>query len=323
MIARLIGLLCLCGGVLWSPAAFAEEVSSRAAAPDDLAVLAQKANNPLSDVWLLLTQNDTTLYKGDAVRGTKTVNSFKFQPVLPVPIFGGDYNLITRPIIPLQSLPFDSNLDRLIGVNPSEIEVDPRLAAVAGSPSGRTTGLGDTVVFSLVGPNRLDGWVWGVGPTFIFPTASDDILGQRKWQAGPAALAIRLGKEYGGLGIDNWNIGVLPQVWWDYAGSGRREHTAQADIQYFLNWKMNATQLVGMTPNIRVNFRADGGFEDKVSLPIGLGTIGMLKVGKLPVRWGVEVQYYLTQPDDLTPEWNFKVFLAPIIANPFKSESPT
>ena len=81
---------------------------------------------------------------------------------------------------------------------------------------------------------------------------------------------------------------------------------------------MNEIQLIGMTPNIRINWRADGGFEDKVSLPIGLGTIGMFKLGPLPVRWGVEVQYYLTQPDDVTPEWNFKVFFAPIILNPFK-----
>ena len=284
----------------------------------DLKLLAQKSNNPLSDVWLMILQNDTTLYKGDLLEGTKTVNSTKLQPVMPVPILDGDWNLIFRPVIQLQSLPFDSNLDRLIGVGPTQIEADPSLAAVAASPSGRTTGLGDSVLFALAGPNKLDGFVWGVGPTAIFPTATDDILGQKKWQAGPAALVVRLGKESGGLGLENWNIGALAQQWWDFGGSSRREHTAQADIQYFINWKMNDVQLIGMTPNIRINWRADGGFEDKVSLPIGLGTIGMLKLGPLPVRWGVEVQYYLTQPDDVTPEWNFKVFFAPIILNPFK-----
>ena len=76
----------------------------------DLKLLAQKANNPLSDVWLLITQNDTTLYKGDPLKGTKTVNSSKLQAVMPVPIFCGDWNLIFRPVIQLQSLPFDSNL---------------------------------------------------------------------------------------------------------------------------------------------------------------------------------------------------------------------
>ena len=55
----------------------------------DMKLLAQKANNPLSDVWLLILQNDTTLYKGDLLEGTKTVNSTKLQPVMPVPILGG------------------------------------------------------------------------------------------------------------------------------------------------------------------------------------------------------------------------------------------
>ena len=52
---------------------------------------------------------------------------------------------------------------------------------------------------------------------------------------------------------------------------------------------------------------------------VGLGTIGLFKIGRLPVRWGVEVQYYVIQPDRVGPEWNFKIFLAPIILNPFKS----
>lgn len=51
-----------------------------------LAVLAQKANNPLSDVWLLITQNDYAYFDGDLVDGTRHVNSTKFQAVMPVPV---------------------------------------------------------------------------------------------------------------------------------------------------------------------------------------------------------------------------------------------
>ncbi len=71
-----------------------------------------------------------------------------------------------------------------------------------------------------------------------------------------------------------------------------------------------------MTPNIRINWHAKG--SEKFSIPIGLGTIGMMKIGRMPVRWGVEVQYYVRQPDRIGPKWNFKVFFAPIILNPFK-----
>jgi hypothetical protein len=33
----------------------------------------------------------------------------------------------------------------------------------------------------------------GLAPSFIFPTASKDELGQEKWQAGPAAVGLYLG----------------------------------------------------------------------------------------------------------------------------------
>ena len=110
----------------------------------------------------------------------------------------------------------------------------------------------------------------------------DDVLGQGKWQAGPAAIALNLGKEHGHLGLESWNIGFLAQQWWSYAdaGSSDRDEQNQSDIQYFLNWKMNDTQLIGMTPNIRINWKADDS-DDRLSLPVGLGTIGLFKLGKL------------------------------------------
>ncbi len=49
-----------------SPGAGNQETSSAPAEPS-MAELAQKANNPLSDVWLLIGQNDTTLFGGDLV----------------------------------------------------------------------------------------------------------------------------------------------------------------------------------------------------------------------------------------------------------------
>ena len=63
---------------------------------------------------------------------------------------------------------------------------------------------------------------------------------------------------------------------------------------------------------------ADGGFEDKVALPIGLGTIGLTRIGGLPIRWGLEAQYYVSGGDDIAREANFRFFIAPVIANPFK-----
>lgn len=257
---------------------------------------AQKANNPVSDAWLLITQNDFTSI--DTPDGSEYRNRLSFQPVLPVPIAGGDWNLVNRIVTGLVSVPLENDLD----------STDPF--------SDRTFGLTDTVVFSLFAPNRTDGFIWGVGPSIIAPTATKDVTGQGKWQAGAAALAVRLGNSYGGAGIENWNIGVLAQTWWDVAGSKNRADTKQSDIQYFINWKRDATQLIGMTPNIQIDWEKSG--KDRFSVPIGLGTIGLTRWGKTPVRWGIEMQYYVMQPDPVGPQWNFKMFIAPIKANPYK-----
>ena len=282
----------------------------------DMAKLAQQTNNPIGPVWLLITQNDTTLIGGDLIPDTKVSNVTKFMPVLPVPILGGSWNFVIRPVLQLTSMPLDKDAGKLIGASPDNIIADPDLSSIAGDPFGRTTGLGDSVLLTLLGPNSDDGWIFALGASQIFPTATEDVLGQEKWQAGPAALVVRLGKDYGGLGIENWNIGALPQQWWSYAGDDKRRETSQMDIQYFINWKATPTQLIGMTPNIFIDWKADGG--DKVSFPVGLGTIGLFKIGPLPIRYGVEAQYYAIQPDNVAREWNFRFFIAPIIPNLFK-----
>jgi hypothetical protein len=71
-----------------------------------------------------------------------------------------------------------------------------------------------------------------------------------------------------------------------------------------------------MTPNIQIDWKKKG--SDRFSVPIGLGTIGLFRWGNTPVRWGVELQHYVHQPDPVAPEWNLKFFIAPIKPNPFK-----
>ncbi len=304
-------------GILAVPA-LAQAASEGTSGQGDLAKLAQKTNNPIGDAWLLIIQNDVTFIGGDAIDGEEIVNVTKFQPVLSVPVFGGDWNLVVRPVLQFSSVPIDDDVGSLFGISPNDIFSDPALASIAADPFGRTNGLGDTVLLTLLGPNTDDGWVYAGGVSQIFPTAGDDVLGQGKWQAGPAGLLLRLGNDYGGFGIEHFNIGALAQQWWSYAGDDDRESTNQMDIQYFVNWKATPTLLIGMTPNISINWEADGGFSDKVALPVGLGTIGLFSIGKLPVRWGIEAQYYLTGPESVRREWNIRFFVAPIISNPFK-----
>lgn len=283
----LIGSMCLANSVV------AEE-------PMSMEKAAQKANNPVSDVWMLITQNDYTFVNGDATGGSsKMQERLSFQPVLPVPIFDGEWNLVNRVIASYYDSPFDED-----GFENGDIFGD------------RTTGLGDTVFLSMFAPNRDDGFIWGLGPSIVAPTATSEVLGQEKWQAGFAALAVRLGNSHGDFDLESFNVGFLANHWVDVAGTDNRDHTHQSDIQYFINWKKDATTLIGMTPNIQIDWKKEG--KDRFSVPVGLGYIGMFQMGSTPVRWGVEVQHYVMQPDEFAPEWNLKFFFAPVIGNPFK-----
>ncbi len=171
----------LTGEVEFKNDVVAQAVSKPFAEDAELKELAQKSSNPLSDVWMLVTQNDVAIFEGDVANDREVLNSLKVQPVMPAPILNGDWNLIFRPVIQFISSPLDSSAGDLVGLNQGEIATDDRLTSIAGDPFGRTNGLGDSVLLTLAGPNRTDGFVWGAGLSLIFPTASDEVLGQGKW----------------------------------------------------------------------------------------------------------------------------------------------
>jgi hypothetical protein len=59
-----------------------------------------------------------------------------------------------------------------------------------GRGSATRTELGDSQFFDfavLPGSSKERGLLWGAGPVFVFPTATDKIAGQGSWQAGPGA----------------------------------------------------------------------------------------------------------------------------------------
>jgi hypothetical protein len=58
-----------------------------------------------------------------------------------------------------------------------------------GSPT--CSGLNDIQQSLFLSPAKPGKLIWGVGPIFQFPTATDDSLGQGKWGAGPTAVAVQ------------------------------------------------------------------------------------------------------------------------------------
>jgi hypothetical protein len=186
---------------------------------DTMADVAKQLNNPVADLWSLTFQFNRYYLQGSATDRTREEDLMNFQPVLPVHLTE-NWNLITRPVFPFI---FDSP------------------AFEPGEGWDEKSGFGDLSVFALLAPAKLtSGAIWGVGPTFIFPTATNDALGAGKYQAGPAAVGVYLGKE--------WVFGSTVQQWWSYAGDGDRESTSQANIQYFIQYLFGDHWQIGMRP---------------------------------------------------------------------------
>jgi hypothetical protein len=96
---------------------------------------------------------------------------------------------IIRPLIP--RIPPHALLPLLQIVRPTF-----SLVTVPSSRGGSRTEFGDTALFDLVvlpWPARKSGLLMGIGPAFIFPTATSRSAGQGAWQAGPAFGAIYRG----------------------------------------------------------------------------------------------------------------------------------
>ena len=182
--------------------------------------------------------------------------------------------------------------------------IDPTLPE---GTDGYETGFGDIQLGTFIGPNRVDGTVWGAGATFKFPTASEDTLGQEKWQAGPALLLFNFTK--------TWTTGILAQHWWSFAGDDDRPDTSQTDIQYVIRRNLGKGWSLGMGPTVTIDWEADD--DNKLTFPVGLGITKTLRIGKTPWKMRIEPQYSVVKPDDIGAEWNLRIQVAPVIQSPF------
>jgi len=165
--------------------------------------LAEELANPLAELISLPFLGN---YNGDV--GPERDGSQWFvniQPVVPITL-NPDWHVISRTIFPVM-------------LNQNDIFPG------AGSQSG----LRDTTEGLYLSPSRtFHGFTWGVGPIFLLPTATDDLLGAGKWGAGPTWVLVWQG---GG-----WTVGILGNHTWSFAGDPDRPDFNQTYLQPFISY---------------------------------------------------------------------------------------
>jgi hypothetical protein len=159
---------------------------------------------------------------------------------------------------------------------------------------------GDMIYLGMLAPAELPDvgngkLVWGLGPTFIFPTATNDNLGTEKWSIGPAGMAMYMDPMF--------KAGFIAQQWFSYAGKDDRPDVSKANIQPLFYYSLPHLWQIGFSPNILVNWEGSSG--NRWTVPVGGGiNKTTLLFGKLPVRFEANVYYAALRPDDVGQRWD-------------------
>ena len=243
---------------------------SGSAAPSDkqasTAALAQKLQNPVADLISVPLQNnwDFGIGPADAMRYTVNV-----QPVIPLSL-STDWNLIIRTILPI-------------------------IYAESPLPGGdNTAGLGDITQSFFFSPKAPTGggWIWGVGPVFLYPSATDDTLGAEKFGLGPTAVVLT--QHHG------WTYGMLLNHIWSVAGDSSRDDVSATFLQPFLTYTTKRFTTFGFNTETTYDWEHQQG-----TVPLNWFVQQLLKIGKQPVAFQLGARYYAEKPDG-GPDWGLR-----------------
>ncbi len=225
-------------------------VMSVARADDDNAItpdeqkLVREASAPISSILQVRFQ-DTYAPQFTGLPGQG--NTFAIAVTMPFP----EYRLLPFPQLSLLTIP----------------------AAVT-LPSGQT-GFGDIRFVDIAVLNAGHSVLWGVGPAFVFPTASAPTTGQGKWQAGPAAAVAFL--------PERWLVGVLAQNLISVGGDSNRANVNVMILQPFVSYQLGKGWFVRSQPQMVFDWTTG-----KQLLPLDLGLGRVVKIGRQNVSWFVE-----------------------------------
>jgi len=238
----------------------------QAAAPaPDAQELAKKLANPIASLISVPLQSNFDCNIGPTDDGCRyTMN---VQPVIPVSL-SDDWNMISRTILPITY----------------QNDIFPG--------AGDQFGLGDTTqsfFFSPKAPSSFGGLIWGVGPVFLIPTATDDLLGTEKFGIGPTAVVL---KQTG-----HWTIGMLANQIWSVAGNDDRADVSQLFLQPFISYTTTDAWTFTVNTESAYNWKAAAW-----SVPINAQVTKLITIGTQHVSLGGGLRYWATSPDKSGPE---------------------
>jgi hypothetical protein len=244
-------------------------ISGTALAENKAADLAKSLANPLAAMVTVPSQLNFDENIGPDEDGSMI--QLNIQPVLPFTL-SDDWYLISRTIIPL---------------------TDQEDVPVKGEGE---SGLGDILQSLFVSPAEVEeeGWIWGVGPAFLLPTASDEALGTEKWSVGPTAVALKQ--------VGPWTYGALYNHVWSVAGDDDRD---SINATYFEPWLSYVTA-ANTTVSISAESTYDWQTEDW-GIPVNFIVDQLFQIGEQYIQVGGAVKYWTDSIDGGPQDFGFRL----------------
>ena len=260
--------------VVNSCAAQANSAAAPPAEAQDTEALQKATQNPVASLISVPLQNNNNFAIGPYNRTQDVLN---IQPVIPLHMTNS-WNLIIRWIAPIIYQPAPGTAD--LEVYGIEENTPAYFAAVQVQNTAGVYGFGDmmpTFFFSPSAPSKL---IWGAGPVFVLPTATNKVLGQGKFSIGPSIVAL--------VQPGHWTIGVLVNNVWSVAGDSDRSDVNQMSLQYFINYNLKKGWFLSSSPIINANWKASDG--NVWIVPFGGGVGRIHRLGPQPVN--ISAQFY-------------------------------
>jgi hypothetical protein len=199
---------------------------------------------------------------------------------------GGKPNIYLRPAIPiLADQPVPELSDQGLDYN-------------------KTTALGDIGFDLAYGVTEKNGLLWAVGMAGTLPAATDNAVAGKQLRLGPEILLAK---------AEKWGLyGIFPNHQWNVSGwgEGKDNWYSTTTVQPILVFLPGGGWKVASEPIMNYDWQAK-----QWTVPLNLLVSRTIKIGKTPVNFEVEVNYYVDQPDAFGPEWMVALNITPVVPN--------
>ncbi len=220
------------------------------ATPLTQAEIVNQANAPISSLFQIRLQDAYAPAFQGSLRGQG--NLFSIAVGMPLP----QYRLLPFPQLSLLTIPAAVTLP-------------------LPQPIGSLTAFGDIRFVDLAVLDAGHSLLFGIGPTFVFPTASSVATGQGKWQVGPAAAAA--------FAPRRWLFGILAQNPISFAGDSARPQANALFLQPFITYQLGHGWFLRSEPQMIFDWQTN-----KQQLPVDAGVGRVFKIGPQYVNCFVE-----------------------------------